>query len=452
MNKYLTGMMTNPAYNKVRGLVREILNRTPTALSDVVEEVAGKVEESVKHLLTPGLIFQELGFRYIGPVDGHDVDQLVETFRAREGHEGAHSWCTRSRRRGRGSRLRSTTRGRGMRPGPFDKVTGKGTKSSGGLPRYQKVFGQGLIQLADADPRIVAITAAMPDGTSTDMFQKAHPDRYFDVGIAEGHAVTFAAGLATQGVKPIVAIYSTFLQRAYDNIVHDVALQGLPVVFGMDRAGIAGEDGPTHHGALDIPYMLAVPGMTVTAPKDGAEMLALLRLATERSDGPWSVRWPRAVVPAGVPHLSEIPDVEPFSWEILQNGGDCVVLATGTMVLPSLEAAERLAEEAIRCTVVNCRFLKPYDRDVLEEMARSHHAVLSVEEGQVTNGFGAFIAREIDALDLASPPRVAALGLPDEFIEHGSREQLLAEVGLDPAGIAERVRRLVRKAAELEPA
>jgi len=451
MNKYLTGVITNPAYNKVRGLVREILHRTPTAFGDVMEEVAVKLEESVKHMLTPGLIFEELGFRYVGPVDGHDVDQLIETFRRVKEMKGpilVHA---------------ITQKGKGFTPaeddpwtwhasGPFDKVTGKGPKSSGGLPRYQKVFGKGLIELADADPRVVAITAAMPDGTSTDMFQKAHPDRYFDVGIAEGHGVTFAAGLATQGVKPIVAIYSTFLQRAYDNIVHDVALQGLPVVFGMDRAGIAGEDGPTHHGALDIAYMLAVPGMTVTAPKDGAEMLALLRLATQRADGPWSVRWPRAAVPAEVPHLSEIPDVEPYTWEILRNGGDCVLLATGTMVLSSLEAADIVALEGIRCTVVNCRFLKPYDRDMLEEMARSHHAVLTVEEGQITNGFGAFMAREIDALDLASPPRVAALGLPDEFIAHGSREGLLVEVGLDPAGIADRVRRLSRRAAELEPA
>ncbi len=451
MNKYLTGVITNPAYNKVRGLVREILHRTPTAVGDVMEEVAGKLEDSVKHLLTPGMIFQELGFRYVGPIDGHDVNGLVETFKRVQEMKGpilVHA---------------ITQKGRGFSPaeddpwtwhasGPFDKVTGKGTKSSGGLPRYQKVFGKGLIELADADPRVVAITAAMPDGTSTDMFAKAHPDRYFDVGIAEGHAVTFAAGLATQGVKPVVAIYSTFLQRAYDNIVHDVALQGLPVVFGMDRAGVAGEDGPTHHGALDIPYMLAVPGMTVTAPKDGAEMLALLRLATQKCDGPWSVRWPRAAVPAEVPPLAEIADVEPYTWEILRNGGDCVVLATGTMVLASIEAAESLAADGIRCTVVNCRFLKPYDRDTLEEMVRSHPAVLTVEEGQVANGFGAYMAREIDALDLDRPPRVAALGLPDGFIEHGSREELLAEVGLDAAGVAERIRKLARRAAELEPA
>ncbi|MEX2467526.1 MAG: transketolase C-terminal domain-containing protein, partial [Gemmatimonadota bacterium] len=325
--------------------------------------------------------------------------------------------------------------------GPFDKVTGKGMKASAGLPRYQKAFGKGLIELADADTKIVGITAAMPDGTSTDMFQEAHPDRYFDVGIAEGHAVTFAAGLATQGVRPIVAIYSTFLQRAFDNIVHDVALQGLPVVFGMDRAGIAGEDGPTHHGTLDIAYMLSIPGMTVTAPKDGAEMLALLRLGTQQSEGPWSVRWPRDAVPRAVPHLSEIPPVAPHTWEILSNGGDLAFLATGTMVSISQAAAELLAAEGIKATVVNCRFLKPYDRDVFEEMVRSHPVVVTVEEGQITNGFGAYMSREIDALEMTQRPKVVTLGIPDRFIEHGSRGELLSEIGLDAQGVAKAARR-----------
>jgi 1-deoxy-D-xylulose-5-phosphate synthase len=451
MNKYLTGVITNPAYNKMRSIVKEVLHRTPTALGDVMEEVAGRLEESAKHLFTPGLIFEELGFKYVGPVDGHDVDLLVEMFSRVKEMSGpilVHAIT----RKGKGFAPAEDDPWTWHASGPFEKVTGKGTKPSVGLPRYQKVFGKGLIELADADPRVVAITAAMPDGTSTDMFKNAHPDRYFDVGIAEGHGVTFAAGLATQGVKPVVAIYSTFLQRAYDNIVHDVALQGLSVIFGMDRAGIAGEDGPTHHGTLDIAYMLAVPGMTVTAPKDGSEMLALLRLATERGDGPWSVRWPRASVPKEVPPLADIPAIEPHTWEILRNGADCVLLATGTMVLTATDAAELLEGDGIRCTVVNCRFLKPYDRDVLEEMVRSHPLVVTLEEGQVTNGFGAFMAREIDGIEQSSPPRVAAVGLPDEFIQHGARGGLLSELGLDASGVAERVRRLTRKTAELEPA
>jgi 1-deoxy-D-xylulose-5-phosphate synthase len=451
MNKYLTGMITNPAYNKVRGLVKEVLHRTPTAVGDVMEELAGRMEESFKHLLTPGLIFEELGFRYVGPIDGHDVHKLVETFERVKKMKGpilVHALT----QKGKGFAKAEDDPWTWHASGPFDKVTGKGTKKSSGLPRYQKVFGKGLIELADADPKVVTITAAMPDGTSTDMFAEAHPDRYFDVGIAEGHGVTFAAGLATQGVKPIVAIYSTFLQRGFDNIVHDVALQELPVVFGMDRAGIAGEDGPTHHGTLDISYMLSVPGMTVTAPKDGAEMLALLRLGTRAVDGPWSVRWPRAAVPHEVPHLSEIPEIEPHTWEVLRNGGDCVLLATGTMVLPALEAAEVLGQEGIHCTVVNCRFLKPYDLEVFEEMVRSHPTVVTIEEGQVSNGFGAFMAREIAELDVDHPPTVSTLGIPDAFIEHGTRSELLAELGLDAAGITRHVRARVGRGVRVESA
>ncbi len=444
MNKYLTNMITNPSYNKARRLVKEILHRTPTALGPAMEEGAGRLLESVKHLLTPGLIFEELGFRYVGPVDGHDVEALVDTFRRVRDMTGpilVHAIT----RKGKGFARAEKDPWTWHAQGPFDKVTGKGKGADkpSGLPRYQKVFGKGLIELADADPRVIAITAAMPDGTSTDMFSEAHPDRYFDVGIAEGHAVTFAAGMATQGVKPIIAIYSTFLQRAFDNIVHDVALQGLPVIFGMDRAGIAGEDGPTHHGTLDIAYMLCIPGMTVTAPKDGAEMLALLRLATEQNDGPWSVRWPRDAVPAAVPHLSEIPPLTANTWEVLRRGGDCVILAVGTMVDASMKAADALQADGVFCTVVNCRFLKPYDREVFVETVQNHPLVITVEEGQVTNGFGSFMAREINDLDLDSPPRVAAMGIPDDFIAHGTRAELLNEIGLDANGIANRIHKLM---------
>ena len=438
MNKYLTGMITNPAYNKVRNLVRDVLHRTP----QVMEEMVVRLEESAKHLLTPGSLFEQLGFRYVGPIDGHDVNALVDTF-SRVKDMQRTILVHVITRKGKGYTRAEDDPWTWHAAAPFDPATGQGTKKGRGLPRYQKVFGKGLIELADRDPKVVAITAAMPDGTSTDMFSEAHPDRYFDVGIAEGHGVTFAAGLATQGVKPIVAIYSTFLQRAFDSIVHDVALQGLPVVFGMDRAGIAGEDGPTHHGGLDIAYMLCIPGMTVTAPKDGSEMLALLRLATEQNDGPWSVRWPREAVPEEVPSLDDIERIEPYTWEVLRSGADCVILATGTMVLPSVAAAEALDVQGIRCTVVNCRFLKPYDRTVFEQMVRGHPAVLTVEEAQVSNGFGAFMTREIHDLELAATPRVASMGMPDEFIEHGARDALLAAIGLDSDGIATKVKRLV---------
>lgn len=443
LNKYLTSMVTNPAYNKVRDVVKDVLHRAPRSLGHIMEEVAGKLEDGVKHMLTPGMLFEALGFRYVGPVDGHDLDELVDTFtrvRKMRGPILVHVLT----QKGKGFHLAEDDPWTWHAASPFDKISGTATrKKAAGRPRYQKVFGKGLVELADEDPRIVAITAAMPDGTSTDLFSRAHPDRYFDVGIAEGHGVTFAAGLATQGVRPVVAIYSTFLQRGYDNIVHDVALQDLPVVFAMDRAGVAGADGPTHNGAFDIAYLLAVPNMAVTAGKNGAETLGLLRAGLAREDGPFSLRWPRDAVPDEVPSALTIEPVPFGTWDVLRNGRDLCILAVGTMVLPALDAAQELAARGIDATVVNCRYLKPYDRAVFEDVVSRHEAILTVEEGTVVNGFGAYMAREITAFRPGAPLRIETLGLPDRFVEHGGREELLAEMGLDAAGIARRARALV---------
>jgi len=445
MNRYLTTMITNPVYNRVRAEVKSLLHKAPRSLAEIMESVAGKMEDGVKHLLVPGVIFQEMGFRYVGPVDGHDMDTLLDTFsgvREMSGPILVHVLT----QKGKGYGPAEENPVKWHAASPFDKISGLGRKKAGGLPRYQKVFGEGLVEIGRENPRVVAITAAMPGGTSTDAFAAAFPDRFFDVGIAEGHAVTFAAGLATRGVRPVVAIYSTFLQRGYDGIVHDVALQDLPVVFCLDRAGIAGEDGPTHHGALDINYMLAVPGMTVTAPKDGSEMLALLRLGVAHDEGPFSIRWPRAAVPEEVPGLRDIPEVQHGSWEVLRKGGDLAILAVGTMVRASLQAAEALAAEGVEATVVNCRFLKPYDRAVLGEVLSEHRSVLTVEEGSVVNGFGAFISREIqDDPGLPTPRAMETLGIPDRFLEHGPRGVLLGEIGLDADGIRDRGLRLARR-------
>jgi 1-deoxy-D-xylulose-5-phosphate synthase len=437
MNKYLTSMITNPTYNRVRREVKDLLNRVPSSLGEAMEHMAYKVDESVKNIFMPGMLFQELGFRYVGPVEGHDLDALVDRFsRVKEM---------------RGPILIHilTQKGRGFEPAeedpfkwhaakPFDKDSGNATKTgSGGLPRYQKVFGRGLVELGEMEPNVVAITAGMRDGTSTDLFAAAFPDRFFDVGIAEGHGVTFAAGLATEGIRPVVAVYSTFLQRGYDGIVHDVALQNLPVVFGMDRAGIAGADGPTHHGTFDINYMLSIPGMTVTAPKDGSEMLGLLRTGVGHADGPFSIRWPRDAVPAAVPHISEIPPVPYGTWEILREGKDVAILAVGTMVREAMTAAESLLEKGIEATVVNCRFLKPLDEDLLRRVVQDHRALLSVEEGAVANGFGAFLGLGLQDIPGGPDIFLRCLGIPDAFVAHGGRAELLREIDLDAQGIAE---------------
>jgi 1-deoxy-D-xylulose-5-phosphate synthase len=401
----------------------------------------------MKSFLTPGVLFEELGFRYFGPIDGHDLNTLVDTFEA-----------VRELRTPRLVHV-ITQKGKGFPAGEHgekwhalppghDPATGKQRKPSSGNANYTAIFGKGLTELATERRNIVAITAAMPSGTGTVTFAQTHPDRFFDVGIAEGHAVTFAAGLATGGAKPYVAIYSTFLQRAYDNVIHDVAIQHLPVVFCMDRAGLVGEDGPTHMGLYDIAYMLAVPGMTVTAPKDATEMLALMRTAADHNDGPFCLRYPRDTAPDQPPAMRDIAAVPYGTWDVLRKGEQVAVLAAGTMVQPSLAAADRLAAEGLDVTVVNCRFLKPYDSLTLAAVLQDHRAVLVVEEGTVVNGFGAYMSQVIDRMD--SEVRVAVHGVPDTFIDHAPRKRQLAATGLDAEGIAARIRALLESEALTE--
>jgi 1-deoxy-D-xylulose-5-phosphate synthase len=330
-------------------------------------------------------------------------------------------------------------------PPGHDPATGKQLKVSSANAAYTAVFGKALAELAEEDEKIVAITAAMPSGTGTGVFASKHPERFFDVGIAEGHAVTFAAGMATRGVHPFCVIYSTFLQRAYDNVIHDVAIQHLPVVFAMDRAGLVGEDGPTHMGLYDIAYMLAVPGMTITAPKNGTEMVGLMRAAAAHKTGPFTLRYPRDAAPDIVPPASEIEAIEYGTWEMLRKGsrdsaGGIAILAVGTMVLPALSAAEALATEGISASVVNCRFLKPHDAKMLASIVAEHRSILVVEEGSVVNGFGAYLAAIVADIDPAV--NVFTHGVPDAFIEQAPRARQLAGVGLDATGIAARVRQI----------
>ncbi|MEP6992165.1 MAG: 1-deoxy-D-xylulose-5-phosphate synthase, partial [bacterium] len=436
MHKYLTSIQRNPLYNRLRSRLGELVDHVGP-----VGAILRKWEESVKTFLTPGVLFEELGFRYFGPVDGHDMDALVDTFAAvRE--MGGPRLVHVITQKGKGFPAGEHATGEkwhALPPG-HDPSTGKQLKTSTANPAYTAVFGQGLTELGTENPKVVTITAAMPSGTGVGAFARAHPTRFFDVGIAEGHAVTFAAGLATRGLRPVCAIYSTFLQRAYDNIIHDCAIQSLPVVFAMDRAGLVGEDGETHAGLYDIAYMLAVPNMTVTAPKDGREMLGLLRAGLEQSHGPFSLRYPRDVVPAQVPPISEIPATPYATWEVVRQGAEVAILAVGTMVGTSVAAAESLAADGLDVTVVNCRYLKPYDEVTLAAILAVHRQVLVVEEGTVVNGFGAFMTAVIERHDPGV--RVHTHGVPDRIVYAASRAKQLASLGLDAAGIAARVRAL----------
>ncbi len=445
VHKRLTGVRTSPLYNRIRDEVKRLVHAAPRigTIGEMVEHFAVRADDAFKGMFVPGMLFEELGFRYVGPVDGHDIGSLVDTFeqvRKMKGPRLVHVLTTK----GKGFAPAEADQVKWHAQGGFDRTTGAPLKvSAAGLPRWQNVFGQALTELAAEDRDVVAITAAMAGGTSTDIFQKAHPERFFDVGIAEGHAVTFAAGLATQGIKPVVAIYSTFLQRAYDSIVHDVALQELPVCFVMDRAGIAGDDGQTHHGGLDIAYMLAVPGMTIAAPHNADELIGLLKLALEGKHGPFAIRIPRDNVPALPRPVAEIEPVVHGSWETLRTGKDVAILALGTMVAPATAAAEMLQREGISATVVNARFVKPLDEGTLERLFPAHPHLLTVEEGTVVNGFGTYAAAHVAAR--WPGVRSASLGLPDRFVEHGERAELLDELGLTPEGIAARARSLVGK-------
>ena len=443
INRYLGSIIASPITVRIREFVKVMIEKASHLVGGPkLVDFAKTLEESIKNLWSPGMLFEELGFRYFGPIDGHNIAQMVQTFdivKTLKGPRVVHVITEK----GKGFPLPEPDLEKYHARAPYDPVTGKLKPVNPGLPQWTRVFGEAITQLAAEYPPLVAITAAMPSGTGTHIFQKKWPERFFDVGIAEAHATTFAAGLATQGVRPVVAIYSTFLQRAYDSIIHDVAIQRLPVIFCLDRAGMVGEDGQTHMGLYDIPYLLAVPHLTVTAPKDGAELIGLLRCALERDDGPFSLRYPRDKAPGEAPPAAEVAAIPYGSWEVLRAGKakrDCALLAVGVMCQPALEAAEALAADGLDVTVVNCRFLKPIDRATLEGLVRDHRLLVTIEDGTVVNGFGASLAALVQST--APEVRVVPLGVPDRTYEHAPRAQQLAEVGLTGPGIAARVRAL----------
>ncbi|MHB1224682.1 MAG: 1-deoxy-D-xylulose-5-phosphate synthase [Gemmatimonadaceae bacterium] len=437
MHKYLVSVQRNPLYNRLRSRIGELVDGAPGPLA-AAGALVRKWEESVKNFLTPGVLFEEMGFRYFGPIDGHDIDALIDTLTAVRDFKGPR-FVHVITQKGKGFPAGENREKWHALPPGHDPATGKlrsGTKS----PAYTDVLGQGLVELGAMVPELAVITAAMPSGTGTGQFGKTYPERFFDVGIAEGHAVTFAAGLATQGIRPVCAIYSTFLQRGYDNVIHDCAIQHLPVVFAMDRAGMVGEDGPTHMGLYDIAYMLAVPEMTVAAPSSATEMLAILRAGVTHTGGPFSLRYPRASAPDHPPAIAEVEPAPVGTWTVPRHGGEVAILAVGTMVAPAIEAADALAAEGLSVTVVNARYLKPYDAVTLNALLSDHRQLLVVEEGTVVNGFGAMMAAVVARLDPSV--KVVAHGVPDTFVEHAPRAVQLARYGLDAAGIADRVRAL----------
>lgn len=441
-NKFISGSF----YNHLRHDIAEGLKRIPK-VGDRVVAKAKQIDESVKHFFVPGLIFEEMGFRYFGPLDGHNIDgliQILENISKIKGPILLHVVT----KKGKGYPVAEANPERWHASTPFCLDTGEVKKVSS-QRTYTQVFGKAAIELAEKHPDVVAITAAMCDGTGLIEFSKKFPDRCFDVGIAEEHGVTFAAGLAKVGARPLVAIYSTFLQRAHDQIIHDVALQDLPVIFCLDRAGLVGEDGPTHHGAFDIAYLRKVPGMTVMAPRDGRELDLMVKYAYGHHTGPIAVRYPRgAVAEETMGSLSQIAPrpIQPGKAEVLREGKDVLILALGSMVYPAYEAAGLLEKEGIEAAVVNARFAKPLDEPCILSLAEGKSVVLTVEEGALTGGFGSAVLELFERTagrERAALPQVRTLGLPDRFIEHGKRDLVLDSLGLSAPKIKSEVLRLL---------
>ena len=426
LTNYLARLLSGRIYSSARRASEHLLKRVG------VWELARRAEEHVKGMVTPSTLFEEFGFNYIGPIDGHDLDALIPTLaniKKLKGPQFLHVIT----RKGQGYKLAEDDPIAYHGPGKFDPAEGL-QKSAGGKPTYSQVFGAWLCDMAAQDPRLVAVTPAMREGSGMVEFSERFPERYFDVGIAEQHAVTFCAGLACGGMKPVLAIYSTFLQRGYDQLIHDVAIQNLPVLFALDRGGLVGGDGATHNGAFDYAYLRTVPNLTVMAPSDAEECRRMLTTGFGTSS-PAAVRYPRGAAPGEIQKgLTSIPIGK---GEIRRTGKHVAILAFGAMLKPALEAAELLD-----ATVANMRFVKPLDADLIRKIYQEHELLVTVEEHQVMGGAGSAVCEFLTQANFSG--NVLLLGLPDRFIDHGDPAKLLASVGLDAAGIATSIRRVLR--------
>ena len=442
LTRYLNRIKEAQSYHRLKEEVGDTLESVP-GLGHSLRSMAKTVKDAIAAAVLPGALVNELGFRYIGYVDGHNVPMLVkaleEAKKVEDGPVIVHALTTK----GKGFPNPEKNYYAYHATGPFDLKTGEFPKLSktSAPPQYTKIFGETMCELMANDEKIVALTAAMPDGTGVDKILEKFPERAFDVGIAEQHAITFCAGMACEGLKPVAAIYSTFLQRAFDQIIHDVCLQNLNVTFAMDRAGIVGADGPTHHGLLDIAYLRGYPNIILMSPKDEAEMRDMLLTSIEH-DAPAAIRFPRGngigVDISKAPKLMEIGKAE-----ILRDGGDVAILAYGSMVYPAIEAADNLEKDGIEATVINARFVKPLDAELILALAQSKRLIVTVEEAYLAGGFGSAVMELLEENHLLDKVKIVRMGVPDRIITHGDPKILLAKYGLDADGIYTRVKETI---------
>ncbi|MRR50857.1 MAG: 1-deoxy-D-xylulose-5-phosphate synthase [Rhodocyclaceae bacterium] len=443
---FISRKLTGSYFRDLKKEIQSLLKGIP-AIGTNILHFAKKAEDSLKGFLTPGTLFEALGFDYVGPIQGHNLPQLIEVFRNCRSVEGPILIHV------------MTTKGKGYEPaekdpdifhgiGPFAIETGKTTAAKGSADSYTSVFGRTMVKLGEEDEKVIAITAAMPDGTGLSPFARAFPNRFFDVGIAEQHALTFAAGLAAEGFRPVAAIYSTFAQRAYDQIFHDICLQKLPVTLALDRCGLVGDDGPTHHGVFDLSYLRHLPEMAVMAPMDENELQHMLKTAVY-ADRPIALRYPRGAG-YGVTMDQELTTLDIGKGALLSDGDDLAIIAIGVTVYPAREAARLLAADGIRAMVVNARFVKPLDRETILQAASLTGNLLTVEENALQGGFGSAILELLESAGM-SEVRTKRLGIPDRFIEHGSQGRLRADLGLDASGIAAAAKTLLDKKCTSAP-
>lgn len=424
---YLGRLRSSKKYLAMKARIKKNVSKVPV-IGDGTVAGMKYIRDLVKYSVIDGVIFEELGFKYFGPIDGHDIKELCETLQQAKDCNGP-VFIHAITQKGKGYSKAEERPDKFHGIGPFDMETGEPVKKSS-APSYSSVFGNKLIELADNDKKIVAVSAAMIEGTGLKDFHKKFPDRTFDVGIAEGHAVTFAAGMAKAGLKPFVAIYSTFLQRAYDQIIEDVCLQNLPVVFCIDRAGIVGADGETHHGIFDLSYLKSLPNMTIFAPKDASELKEMLTFASE-CEGPCAIRYPRGSAPEIEPHFP----VEKGKSHVMRNGSDLVIWSVGAMTEKAIKAADILEEKGISAAVVNMSSLKPMDTELLREFSAKMQLMVTLEDNVVSGGMG----EEISSMLVNDDINVLNIGWPDRFIEHGTSDELYKRYGMDPQSIAERI-------------
>ena len=429
-SNYFTEMISHPEYNRFKSSVWDLTGKLDH-FGDRIRRVAARLESGIKSIVTPGMLFEALGFRYFGPINGHNLPQLIKIFEQVKGLNGpilVHILTEKGKgykpAEGDTQRLHAST--------PFDKVTGKAIKTGNEKPSYTSVFGKALVEIVKENKKVVGITAAMPDGTGLNYLQEQFPENYFDVGIAEEHAVTFSAGLATQNIIPVVAIYSTFLQRGFDQIIHDVALQHLHVVFVLDRAGLVGADGPTHHGSFDLSYLRLIPEMVIMSPKDEVELRNMLYTAVEYKKGPIAIRYPRGSA-TGAELKPGFDKYEIGKSEILSEGSEINILEIGNMVNYAESAANILNQKGISTGVVNMRFVKPLDTEVLDTLAAKKCKIVTLEENSIVGGFGSAVAEYF--IDKNYKNDILRIALPDEFIEHGTQKELHKILEIDSDGI-----------------